>query len=307
MVMFFSVIFLLCPLLTATFAREEEALRFSPRGYDPKLNTVYPFELTVGYESVAPLDIEVMNDGETATGPISIGLSEGGFFVTDKVSLDSLEKGARANFQVSPVLSLDIGTYSADVTVSGDQGVIATYFLELTVKPEIISGAVDVESLALTETSVKLKIGETPLTLQAIVTPKNATSRDVLWQVTPLDTSVSYDHSESSSNALAVNSPFAVNAVFASSALVLEGILPGAVEVTAQTLDGKNFSLPCRVDISYTATSEVPGGNNDGGGSGSGSSGGGGGCAAGSVTGLLAIGPVAAVAYAFMKKGKRKR
>jgi hypothetical protein len=99
--------------------------------------------VNVGYPAVAPLTVTVTNTGTGATGELTAVLSGAdaeSFTVTGSPIAD-IQAGGAAVFTVGPVEGLTAAegtekTYTAAVTVSGDNGITAGFNLSFTVYPE---------------------------------------------------------------------------------------------------------------------------------------------------------------------------
>ncbi|SBW00519.1 exported hypothetical protein [uncultured Eubacteriales bacterium] len=76
----------------------------------------------VGYSTVTPLSVTVTSTGNQATGALTAALSgaNASSFTLSKSILSSIAAGSTDTFTVKPNMGLSAGTYSATVTVSGD-------------------------------------------------------------------------------------------------------------------------------------------------------------------------------------------
>ena len=77
---------------------------------------------TVGYGAQQVHNVTVSNTGNYPTGELTISLSgaNAGSFIRSKTSIPSIAVGGSDNFTVVPQTGLGIGTYSATVTISGE-------------------------------------------------------------------------------------------------------------------------------------------------------------------------------------------
>jgi hypothetical protein len=95
------------------------------------------------YSSASSNSVYVANTGNQATGPLTIGLSgiDAGSFMLSATSISSITVGDynRRNFTVQPKTGLNVGTYTATVTVSGDNGISAAVNVSFTVNPRVLS------------------------------------------------------------------------------------------------------------------------------------------------------------------------
>jgi uncharacterized protein YjdB len=212
---------------------------------------------SAGYGAVTPLEVTVRNTGNQPTGPLSILLSgaDGARFTLSPNSLNDIAAGGEDTFSVAPVTSLDVGTYLAAVTVGGGHGITAGFGLSFTVV-SADSGVIPVTGLSLSFSSLTLTVGDSH-TLDAIVTPDNATSRDIDWEVTansplspdtfpfvlkiePNNVTVR-DRTCKSSNTQALAA--------AARKLTVTALGPGTAVISAATLDG-GFIAECSVAVS---------------------------------------------------------
>ncbi|MDR1649443.1 MAG: hypothetical protein LBR71_04210 [Synergistaceae bacterium] len=227
---------------------------------DPAENT-YTFPgAFAGYESVTPLEITVINTGDEPTGPLSVLLSgaDSANFTLSDTSLNSIAVGGEDIFSIAPVISLDIGTYTASVTVSGDHGLTASLGLSFTVSSSD-SGFIPVTDLSLSFSSLTLTVGDSQ-TLDALVAPDNATSNDIDWEIVdnkplypdlyPLVLKIEpnnvtlRDRTCTSSNTQALAA--------ATRRLTVTALGPGTAAIKATALGG-DFTVLCPVSVSPAA------------------------------------------------------
>jgi hypothetical protein len=88
-----------------------------------------------------PLSVTVANSGNQPTGGLAIGVT-GADFTLSKTAIDSLSVDGEDSFTVVPNGGLSAGTHSATITVSGDNGINATFGVsfEVRVQPVSVSG-----------------------------------------------------------------------------------------------------------------------------------------------------------------------
>jgi hypothetical protein len=100
-----------------------------------------------GYGTVSPLTVTVTNTGTQATGALNAVLSgtgAGNFAISDSFLAD-IPAGGSASFIVGPKANLPIGTYKVTVSVSGGNGLGASFDVSFLVKltfssiPDIIT------------------------------------------------------------------------------------------------------------------------------------------------------------------------
>ncbi|MDR1211406.1 MAG: choice-of-anchor D domain-containing protein [Spirochaetaceae bacterium] len=92
----------------------------------------------VGYGTQTPVTITVTNStGNQPTGPLTAALTgaNAGSFTLSKTAIDSIAAGGNDSFTVGPKTGLGAGTYTATVTVSGGNGISATFDVSFTVEP----------------------------------------------------------------------------------------------------------------------------------------------------------------------------
>jgi formylglycine-generating enzyme required for sulfatase activity/predicted transport protein len=99
----------------------------------------YPFPAAVaGYDEAQTAYITVSNTGNQATGDLTVALSgtNSSSFTLDKTSISSIEVDEEGIFfKVVPNTGLVEGTYTATVTVSGDNGISKNFTVSFTVNP----------------------------------------------------------------------------------------------------------------------------------------------------------------------------
>ena len=91
----------------------------------------------VGYNPISAQTVTVTNTGNQATGALIIALSGAnpGSFTLSTASIASLAVSGSDSFIVKPNDALATGTYTATVTVSGGNGIIALFGISFTVNP----------------------------------------------------------------------------------------------------------------------------------------------------------------------------
>jgi hypothetical protein len=91
--------------------------------------------LAPGYAAIAPLFVTVSNTGNRATGALVAALSgdSASSFALTGSSIASIAVDGERIFSVAPKMSLGEGTYTATVTVSGDNNLAASFGLSFTV------------------------------------------------------------------------------------------------------------------------------------------------------------------------------
>jgi uncharacterized repeat protein (TIGR02543 family) len=116
----------------------------NPAGDDPvygiSLDTTgtYSFPETVtGYEAPTAKTVTVTNTGDQATGKLTITKSgtNAASFTLSPASLDSIAVDGTGTFTVVPKTELAAGTYTADITVSGEHDIAASFAVSFTVSP----------------------------------------------------------------------------------------------------------------------------------------------------------------------------
>ena len=89
----------------------------------------------VGYEAQAAHSVTVSNTGNQATGALTVALSgtNADSFTLSATSINSIATSGSGTFTVVPNTGLGAGTYTATVTVSGDNGISASFTVSFTV------------------------------------------------------------------------------------------------------------------------------------------------------------------------------
>ena len=95
----------------------------------------------VGYEAQGPRTVIMLNAGNQPTDALTITLSgtNAAGFVLSKTSINSLAVGGSASFAVAPKTGLAAGTYTATVTVTGGNGISATFNVSFTVERKMLT------------------------------------------------------------------------------------------------------------------------------------------------------------------------
>ena len=88
-----------------------------------------------GYGAVTPLTVTVTNTGNQPTGALTAALSGDNpeSFVLSAASITDIPAGGDASFTVGPITGLTAETYTATVTVSGDNSIRALFTVRFTV------------------------------------------------------------------------------------------------------------------------------------------------------------------------------
>ncbi len=96
---------------------------------------------TEGYGAVAPHTVMVSNTGNQAIGALSVTLSGTGAdcFMLSGTSIDSIAESGSDSFTIKPKEGLAAGTYTATVTVSGSNGISASFDVNFTVNPAVVA------------------------------------------------------------------------------------------------------------------------------------------------------------------------
>lgn len=92
-------------------------------------------EAAAGYPVQQAYSVTVNNTGTKPTGALTVALSGSGSesFTLSKTSIGSIAAGGSDSFTVAPEAGLAAGTYTAAVSVSGDNGVSAAFDVSFTV------------------------------------------------------------------------------------------------------------------------------------------------------------------------------
>ena len=92
----------------------------------------------VGYSSVTTHSVTINNVGNQTVGTLAVTLSgaDPDSFTLSKTVLGNLAAGGSTSFTVKPKDNLSVNTYTATVTVSGDNGVSKTFHVNFTVNRE---------------------------------------------------------------------------------------------------------------------------------------------------------------------------
>jgi hypothetical protein len=102
-----------------------------------------------GYDMPSGLDVTVTNAGYNATGALDIALSGGAadkFTLSTPSTISSIAVGGTGSFTVTPNTDIAVGTYTETVTVSGGNGIKASFDVKFMVNKKdisIIGGTID--------------------------------------------------------------------------------------------------------------------------------------------------------------------
>jgi formylglycine-generating enzyme required for sulfatase activity/methionine-rich copper-binding protein CopC len=113
--------------------------------YSISLNPSGPLTFTIahdGYAAPETKTITVSNTGNQETGELTVTLSDASFFELSKTSINTIAVNGNDTFTVVPNMGLAAGTYTATVTVSGANGIIANFEVSFTVVPAPITETV---------------------------------------------------------------------------------------------------------------------------------------------------------------------
>lgn len=121
---------------------------------------------TVGYGAQQAYGFTVNNTGNVPTGTLGIALSgaDSESFTSTKTSINSLASGGSDAFAIAPKAGLAEGTYTATVTVSGDNGISAAFDVSFTVN------AVPVQYSVLSDFTTFIGSGDVTAKIDADVT-----------------------------------------------------------------------------------------------------------------------------------------
>jgi uncharacterized membrane protein len=92
-------------------------------------------EVTPGYGEQAAKSVTITNTGNQATGALTIALSgtNSSSFILSTTTITSFSTGLTRTFTVRPKIGLDVGTYTATVTVTGGNSITANFIVSFTV------------------------------------------------------------------------------------------------------------------------------------------------------------------------------
>jgi acetoacetate decarboxylase len=98
--------------------------------------------VAVGYGGQTGKDVTISNTGNQATGSLTVALSgtNSGSFTLSQTAISSIAAGKIHYLSVVPKTGLAIGTYNATVTVSGGNGITASFNVSFMVTPSVDFG-----------------------------------------------------------------------------------------------------------------------------------------------------------------------
>jgi uncharacterized repeat protein (TIGR02543 family) len=88
---------------------------------------------TAGYGAQTAKSVTITNTGNQPTGSLTLALSSSSAFTLSATSMGSITAGGSNSFTVTPKTGLSAGTYTATVTVSGGNGISASFNVSFTV------------------------------------------------------------------------------------------------------------------------------------------------------------------------------
>lgn len=106
-------------------------------------------EATVGYDAqTLKKTVTVTNTGNAETGELTVTLSNyNGFIVVpENRTISSITEGGSATFSIKPQASLSQGTYTATVTVSGENIVSQSFNVSFTVNPKVLPRSIELDT-----------------------------------------------------------------------------------------------------------------------------------------------------------------
>lgn len=133
-------------------------------------------DAATGYYEQLPGLVTVRNIGQMPTGILDVALSgkDPSAFRLSKTKIDSIEFSKSDIFSVVPITGLNMGNYTATVTVSGSLVEARSFDVSFTVLHNPVTNIVEVPT--------KTTPG-TPLTLSGTVVPEKATYKNIVWSV----------------------------------------------------------------------------------------------------------------------------
>jgi len=122
-----------------------------PPVYEITLSQVEPHifdTVIVDYTTQTPLEITIENIGNQPTGTLNIALSgaNASSFALSRTSVPSIDVAGTNNFTVVPNTGLSVGTYTATVTVTGENNISESFDVRFTVTPAPPTSIVVVET-----------------------------------------------------------------------------------------------------------------------------------------------------------------
>jgi M6 family metalloprotease-like protein len=95
----------------------------------------FPSE-TVGYEEAEIHTVTIINIGANATGELTVELTgtDADAFTLSETTIPSIDSADTGSFTITPNIGLALGTYTATVTVSGDNDILRNFNVSFTVR-----------------------------------------------------------------------------------------------------------------------------------------------------------------------------
>jgi hypothetical protein len=91
-----------------------------------------------GYKPLVARDVTVANSGNQPTGVLAValtGANPSAFTLDPQTTITDIAAGSSGSFTVVPALGLSVGTHTATVSVTGGNGISASFDVRFTVKP----------------------------------------------------------------------------------------------------------------------------------------------------------------------------
>jgi len=130
-----------------------------------------------GYGVQTALEVTVSNTGNQPTGALTVALSGANQnnFSVSQIPPAGMAVSGSSGFTVTPNTGLAPGTHTATVTVTGGNGITASFNVSFTVNFTAVTG--------ITLTSAATKTAGTSLTLAGTVAPAGASFNTITWSI----------------------------------------------------------------------------------------------------------------------------
>jgi uncharacterized membrane protein len=209
--------------------------------------------VVVGYGAQTAKSVIISNTGNQPTGDLTVALSSSSAFALSSTEINSIAAGRSDYFTVVPELGLAAGTYTADVTVSGDDITSKSFTVKITVIAKTYSIALYKEdSTELSSTSPLIfppaTVGYTTAPDALTVTVTNAGNQPT----GNLTVSVGTDFEITTPSNGAINS-IPVNGTATFTVTPTTGLSAGTHTATVEVSGGNNISAS--FGVSFTVAS----------------------------------------------------
>jgi hypothetical protein len=148
----------------------------------PELD-VFP-DADLGYDPQTPISVTISNTGNQPTGDLTVALSgdNHGSFALSTPTIESIDAdGSPLSFTVTPNTGLPVGVYTATVTVSGGNGIDASFDVSFEVKAPVFTTISEMAAYLGSATGGTLLLDPIPLKLNIAIDESAGNGLQAIW------------------------------------------------------------------------------------------------------------------------------